>query len=493
MTTTYQLPVEPIEQIIAERYADQFAGVHEAANLFPLPTADEFAELCASIAEDGIEDPIIREGASRLLVDGRSRLLACHVAGRPIKVIDDPRTGPLDMYQLSLRKNLKRRNITTGQKAMAVAKYSEVFEIEAHSRKKSAGGDRKSEAYRSLRVNSCEPIEDTGRTNEKLATIANVGSQAIDRARDLHRYAPDQAKAVETGEMTLNAAYTEAKPAIREAKIIAKQGTEAKPREQTVVIRVDGSTYPIDKPARPVFNTTNDSVGWAKFTWNPVTGCLHGCEFCYAREIATSTRMAPFYPLGFEPVLHEYRLSAPANTTYPKELTKPEDGRVFVCSMADLFGKWVPDAWIRNVFDAAMDSPQWEYLFLTKWPRRYKLLASLPKAWFGASIIRQVDVKRVERDMAAFETSGIKWCSLEPMLEPIRFNDLSWCDLMVIGSQTATTQPEIGHVPASPAHFEWVADVVAQCRAAGVPYYLKTNLETAPGMTLPRQAPRKTA
>ena len=27
-------------------------------------------------------------------------------------------------------------------------------------------------------------------------------------------------------------------------------------------------------------------IDWCDSTWNPVTGCLHGCEYCYARSIA---------------------------------------------------------------------------------------------------------------------------------------------------------------------------------------------------------------
>lgn len=30
----------------------------------------------------------------------------------------------------------------------------------------------------------------------------------------------------------------------------------------------------------------NTKIEWCDATWNPVTGCLHSCEYCYARKIA---------------------------------------------------------------------------------------------------------------------------------------------------------------------------------------------------------------
>jgi protein gp37 len=199
--------------------------------------------------------------------------------------------------------------------------------------------------------------------------------------------------------------------------------------------------------------------------------------------------MADYYPNKFEPTFHEYRLAAPKSTKKPDSKDE-RDGRVFVCSMADLFGKWVPTEWIRSVFQACLESPEWEYMFLTKWPARYSQMPLLKKAWYGASVIQQSDVNRVEKAMKSFETDCVKWISLEPMLQPIKFNDLSWCDLVVIGSQTSTTQPE-GHVPEFAPEFDWVVDVVNQCREFNIPYYLKANLGMdRPGMRLPKSLPR---
>jgi hypothetical protein len=45
-------------------------------------------------------------------------------------------------------------------------------------------------------------------------------------------------------------------------------------------------------PAEPppgkktTFNRTNSMVDWDWWTWNPVTGCLHDCPYCYPCDIA---------------------------------------------------------------------------------------------------------------------------------------------------------------------------------------------------------------
>ncbi len=84
---------------------------------------------------------------------------------------------------------------------------------------------------------------------------------------------------------------------------------------------------------KSTFNRTNDNVEWASWTWNPVTGCKHGCPYCYARDIARR-----FYGNGgFEPKFHPARLAAPALTPAPRPNAPIGDRNVFVCSMADRF------------------------------------------------------------------------------------------------------------------------------------------------------------
>lgn len=151
---------------------------------------------------------------------------------------------------------------------------------------------------------------------------------------------------------------------------------------------------------------TKTKIDWCDATWNPVTGCLHGCEYCYARRIAErfGLNMMPIftaypmlnepvysgddrkiqpYPFDFLPTFHRYKLYE------PKKWKKPRN--IFVCSMADLFGEWVPDEWIETVINACLAAPQHRYLFLTKNPGRYCHLERagiMPKGdnfWFGAT------------------------------------------------------------------------------------------------------------
>ena len=138
--------------------------------------------------------------------------------------------------------------------------------------------------------------------------------------------------------------------------------------------------------------------------------------------------------MQFTPLFHEERLEAPAHTIVPGEAeTDARLGRVFVCSMGDLYGKWVPREWIEKIHASCIANPQWQYLMLTKFPQRYLEFEAPPTAWFGTSVDRQHRVKIAETAFRQITNVAVRWLSLEPMLEELKFSDLSMFDWTVIG------------------------------------------------------------
>lgn len=98
-------------------------------------------------------------------------------------------------------------------------------------------------------------------------------------------------------------------------------------------------------------------------TWNPITGCLHNCVYCWARRLVESRlkKISRKYSDGFKPSFH------------PEELNRKfRPGEfVFVSDMGDMWGDWVPDEWILGVLEVVKKHPEATFLFLTKNPYRY--------------------------------------------------------------------------------------------------------------------------
>ena len=213
-------------------------------------------------------------------------------------------------------------------------------------------------------------------------------------------------------------------------------------------------------------------IEWAMWSWNPVTGCKHDCSYCYARDIAEggAAKRNPF-PQGFVPTFLPERLAAPGRTKVPERAAQEAGyGNVFTCSMADLFGRWVPREWIDAVLTEVRGNPQWNFLFLTKFPIRLQEFAFPDNAWVGTTVDAQARVKNAER---AFEKvkARVKWLSCEPLLEPLQFSRLELFQWIVMGGASSSTQTPAWRPPRP-----WVDDLRAQARRAGCRIYEKTNL-----------------
>ncbi len=109
---------------------------------------------------------------------------------------------------------------------------------------------------------------------------------------------------------------------------------------------------------------TEETFGEITETWNPVTGCLHFCTYCWARKYARRLAymgVEPYRTHLFKPAFAEWRLG--------QKLGK--GSFVFVSDMGDMWGEWVPKEWIDKVLKAIRSKPNSKFLFLTKNPKRY--------------------------------------------------------------------------------------------------------------------------
>lgn len=279
-------------------------------------------------------------------------------------------------------------------------------------------------------------------------------------------------------------------------------------------------------------------IDWCDSTWNPVTGCLHGCEYCYARNIArrfgknypdyspsavehglhcidTKFDDTP-YPFGFEPTFHAYRLDEYAN----------KKGRnIFVCSMADMFGAWVPEAWKIEVLEACYKAPQHNYLFLTKDPIGYFIWrtndAYRENMWLGVTYTGR---ERLYGHFNKWEagnhlstwtnfwylwrmsgailpTKAHKFISIEPLscdicdvedereggkllenfLLPRGYK--RFFEWIIVGAETGNRKDKI--VPKR----EWIEKLVDLCNRAEIPIFMKSSLALIWGEDLIQEFP----
>lgn len=226
-------------------------------------------------------------------------------------------------------------------------------------------------------------------------------------------------------------------------------------------------------------------IEWCDSTWNPVTGCYHDCPYCYARTLThrfgkpdveqaetvelNTPRIGPdgkreAYPTGFTPTLHRYRLA---------DYEKKPGRTIFVCSMADLFGKWVPDEWIEEVFAACERAPQHRYLFLTKNPARYIELARAGKLpardnmWYGTTAA-------TPSAPAFFSEAHNTFVSIEPILEPFDVehtaSTMSGVDWFIVGAETGNRADKV-----TPEK-SWIDPIVEVCEQSGRAVFMKDSL-----------------
>jgi|ERR1051326_3524221 protein gp37 len=250
------------------------------------------------------------------------------------------------------------------------------------------------------------------------------------------------------------------------------------------------------------------AIEWTDATWNPVRGCTKvspGCAHCYAETFAERFRGVQGHPYeqGFDLRLVPEKLEEPLKWKEPR--------RIFVNSMSDLFQDGVPDQFITDVF-GIMALAYWHtFQVLTKRPDRMlqylvagdhgirQQLVALQinggiatRRVFQALDRRRRDTENewpwplpnvqlgvsgenrhwlFKRMMSLKDTpAAMRFVSLEPLLEDVSAELKTWLfpeflNWVIVGGESGAG--------ARPFNLAWARSIVAQCREAGVPVFVK--------------------
>jgi protein gp37 len=225
-------------------------------------------------------------------------------------------------------------------------------------------------------------------------------------------------------------------------------------------------------------------IEWTDFTWNPVGGCRHGCRWrmpdgtvaeCYAETVAEGVAQHS-YPHGFE---HHYW--RPEVLEEPLALKTPS--HIFLDSMSDLMGHWVPKEQVQSVLSICARAELHTFQLLTKNAPRLKQFDFPDNVWVGVSapptimlgkplsFSQQIHMLRTMLEVLHKIQVPVRWMSIEPLsfdIAPFLKNSgLQWAVIGAATNGAKTYQPRP----------EWVQNVLKVLDKQGTKVFFKGNLD----------------
>ena len=161
---------------------------HKYAQLFPMASEGELAEMAADIKQRGLLHPIITVNGQ--ILDGRNRFRACELAGVTPDFREYEGVDPLaDVISW----NLHRRQLSTSQRAALGAELKPMFEAEAKGRMSEGG-------------KGVANLPQAGKSRDQAAHAVNVSGRIVQDAEAILKDDPEEFEKIKSGKSTVNAA-----------------------------------------------------------------------------------------------------------------------------------------------------------------------------------------------------------------------------------------------------------------------------------------------
>lgn len=220
---------------------EQKLHTHPAADVLPLTTGDEFTELVADIATNGLHEPVWlyddREHGT-VLLDGRNRAAACLVAG--VVVTSRWYTGD-DPIGFVESEGLRTRHLSPGQITFARLRFSGLRETDAAAKRRAqaTGQPRGTKQGPSLGAPGPQETKRAPRARDRVAGKGTgTSGRSVARAMRIEAHAPDLAAQVMAGDMDLRRAERIVRDREATTRRVAEVKREADTADQPVTVDI---------------------------------------------------------------------------------------------------------------------------------------------------------------------------------------------------------------------------------------------------------------
>lgn len=197
----------------------------------------------------------------------------------------------------------------------------------------------------------------------------------------------------------------------------------------------------------------NSKIEWTHHTFNPWVGCTKvspACDHCYAESWAKRAGKPELWQ-GARRRTSKLNWGKPYKWNNEAPLDGPRQ-RVFCASLADVFDNQVPDEWRRDLFAMIRETPNLDWLLLTKRPQNMKKMLpsdwgdGYDNVWLGTTVENNLEASRRIPDLLT-TPARIRFLSCEPLLEEInlrRVDTMRFRGAEILNALTGTLEGMFG-------------------------------------------------